>query len=345
MKKAILLLFIAIPLIISCGSEYSGPGVGPDCTLCWVSYRDGAPNIFTIDLPEGAPTKLTNLVEGCGRWGVTNSADNNVYFGGKCQSKWDVYMIDRQGGLETNMTNCSQFDGNPTVSPDCQYVCFMTKRWYFTYYDKELAIMNSDTREVTRLTHYEGSDEAPVWSPTEDRIAFVRTGYFGENYIYLATVFSPDSVAIQMISDPYMDAWNPRWTPDGESIICVMADNGIRDIWKIDVGGDMTNLTNSTNSDEKPEVSPDGSEVVHQVFRNHQWDIAVTSMDGETRFITENLAEDISPCWSPDGDWIFWVSYRDGDREIYAIPADCSDGPFRITFSEGDDIRPQCWAN
>jgi len=344
-RISIIALSLFLPLFIAsgCGSEPESPGVGPECTLVWTSYRGGAPNIWTMDLPDGSPKQLTNLSEGCGKWGVVLSSDNWVYFGGKYEGDWEVFRIPRDGGQIQRLTNSDQYDGDPTVSPDGERVCFLTKRWYFAQADRELASMSSSGGDVIRLTESEGSDDSPVWSPTGERVAFVHAIDAG---MFTVATLDPNSPGtIEYWTGDLEGAYEPRWSPDGSSIICVGSYNGTKDIWRVEIpSGEMVNLTNSNQSDEKPEISPDGSQIAHQVFRDGQWDIAITQMDGSgSLYLTDDSAKDMWPCWSPDGSWVFWVSYRDNDYEIYGAPADGSDGPFRMTDSPGDDIRPQCW--
>ncbi len=331
-------------LFVCCSSEPSGPGVGPECTLVWTSYRSGPPNIWTLELPNGEPKQLTYFPEGCGRWGVALSLDNWVYFGGKQNDIWQLFRMKRSGGAAIKLTDNAQYDGDPTVSPDGDRVCFLTKRWGYTYYDRELASMPSSGGEVTRLTFWDGSDDSPVWSPAGDRIAFVRATSSGRFVVMTLDPDNPDS--LETWTPTGDDCYEPRWSPGGDKIVCVLTENGIRDICSIDLpSGEIRNLTGTDWSDEKPSVSPDGKRIAHQVYRNGQWDIAITEMDGSgSFFLTDDPAEDISPCWSPESDWVFWVSYRDGDREIYGTRADGSEPAYRITNSTGDDIRPRCWA-
>ena len=329
-------------MFFGCGTEHSGPGAGPDCTLTWVSYRSGPPNVWAIELPEGAPRQLTHFDEGCGRWGIDESG-GYLYFGGKLNARWDVFRIPLAGGDATRVVGGDKQDTNPAISPDGERVCFLTKRWYFSSYDRELALTGSSGGEVIRLTDREGADDSAVWSPGGDRIAFVRSGWLGR--FSVATLDPDNPASVSVWTSDAEDAYEPRWAPDGSAIICVMSSGGIRDIWRIEIpSGEKVNLTNSGNADENPAISPCGEYVAHQVYRSGQWDIAVTpTAGGETVFLTDDPAEDISPCWSPCGSWIFWVSYRDGDREIYGAPACGTEPPVRITDCPGDDIRPLAW--
>ena len=63
---------------------------------------------------------------------------------------------------------------------------------------------------------------------------------------------------------------------------------------------------------------------------------------GQTR-LTDNQAGASDPSWSPDGRRIAFVSYRDGNREIYVMNADGS-GQTRLTDNPAWDISPS-WSS
>jgi Tol biopolymer transport system component len=60
---------------------------------------------------------------------------------------------------------------------------------------------------------------------------------------------------------------------------------------------------------------------------------------GNIRRLTDNPADDASPAWSPDGQRIAFVSYRDGNAEIYIMDTDgenqrnLTDRPEMMDFS------------
>jgi len=342
MKLYHIIIVVVALFIAGCGTEPEWPSDTPQCTLYWVSYLSGPPNIWAMDFPDGFPRQVTFFPEGCGRWGFDFSPDGAIVFGGKENSQWNVFRIDEEGAEPVRLTDNPQFDGEPAISPDGGILCFMTKRWFFSTYDAELALIGANGGDVTRLTTWEGADDSPVWSPDGSRIAFVRENLYGRYTIMLVDPDSPDSaVELTSLSD---DAYDPCWMPDGSMIVCVMTVNGIRDIWKIPLdGGSAVNLTKSDWSDESPTISSDGSMIAHQIYHDGRWDIAITPIDGSvTRFLTDDEYEDISPSWSPDGNWVFWIRRLSGNREVYCAPANGLDEPFRVTNSPGDDIRVRC---
>ena len=73
-------------------------------------------------------------------------------------------------------------------------------------------------------------------------------------------------------------------------------------------------------------------------------DIWVVDADGSnpTR-LTTHPATDRSPRWSPDGTRIAFASNRDGDFEIFVMPALGGDVAQQLTFNEGEQDRFPSW--
>jgi TolB protein len=61
--------------------------------------------------------------------------------------------------------------------------------------------------------------------------------------------------------------------------------------------------------------------------------------------VTSNPARDSDPAWSPDGRSIAFVSYRDGNPEIYIKNADGRGSEKRLTSNVTLDLVPTFWQN
>src|SRR6202171_1593724 len=66
-------------------------------------------------------------------------------------------------------------------------------------------------------------------------------------------------------------------------------------------------------------------------------DIWVASENGaDVQRLTDNKARDIYPRFSPDGNWIAFSSNREGNYDVYVIPA-AGGKPRQLTFHSADD--------
>ncbi len=62
--------------------------------------------------------------------------------------------------------------------------------------------------------------------------------------------------------------------------------------------------------------------------------------DGSNQInLSNNLADDISPSFSPDGSKIAFVSFRDGNSEIYVMNSDGS-GQIDLSNNSASDFDP-----
>lgn len=70
------------------------------------------------------------------------------------------------------------------------------------------------------------------------------------------------------------------------------------------------------------------------------WEIALLTSDGlHRRQLTHNVWDDSWPAWSRDGSLIYFVSEREGNREVYVMEADGSD-PQNLTRHPAPDSNP-----
>lgn len=85
---------------------------------------------------------------------------------------------------------------------------------------------------------------------------------------------------------------------------------------------------------------PAGCLVMVSDDRSHQ-DIAIARV-GEHRRVAAHPANDLRPLWSPDARWIAFMSWRDGNAEVYLVSADGS-GLRRLTLSPDWEDVPLGW--
>jgi tetratricopeptide (TPR) repeat protein len=113
----------------------------------------------------------------------------------------------------------------------------------------DLAIPEGQPRE-TMLTDFNGDEYDPVWSPQEDRIAFVAN-HTGNDEIWVVNADGTDA---------YQVTWNewewdkrPSFSPDGGQIVFYSNRSGWRQIWVMSSNGGMQyNLSYNAYDDWDP---------------------------------------------------------------------------------------------
>jgi dipeptidyl aminopeptidase/acylaminoacyl peptidase len=123
----------------------------------------------------------------------------------------------------TDLLNLKQLE-SPALSPDGKWVVYAVRSiepksetaddWS---YQTHLWLAATDGSTAPRqLTRDAGSDSSPAWSPTGDRIAFVRTAEKQKPQIYLLPIAGGEAKAITKIAT---GGGNPRWSSDGHNIL------------------------------------------------------------------------------------------------------------------------------
>ena len=112
---------------------------------------------------------------------------------------------------------------SPAISPDGRWVVYVVRSieskpeakddWVYTTHLWQAAIDGSTPpRQLTRA----GNDATPVWHPSGERIAFVRTIEKEKPQIYTLSLAGGEA---QPITKVETGAGSPRWSPDGTKLL------------------------------------------------------------------------------------------------------------------------------
>lgn len=83
-----------------------------------------------------------------------------------------------------------------------------------------------------------------------------------------------------------------------------------------------------------PSISPDGHTIVFG-YRGNLWKVSATG--GIATALTVGTSYNTSPVWSPDGSKIAFASDRNGNFDVYVMPAEGGEAT-RLTFHSADEI-------
>jgi len=210
---------------------------------------------------------------------------------------------------------------------------------------------NSFANSQDKAQDRPAEDRDPAWSPDGTRLAFAsnREGNW-ELYLWSAT----DGSITRLTTDPAYDG-APAWSPDGTRLAFESYRDGNLEIYLLDLAADSdpVRLTNNQAGDYAPAWSPDGRYVAFTSWRDGSKEIYMADLeactdperregecDGAERNLTNYpAADDEAPAWSPDGTAIAFVSWRDGNAELYTMRPDGSEQR-RITANHVYDGAP-----
>ncbi len=214
----------------------------------------------------------------------------------------------------------------------------------------EIFLMNSNGKQIRRLTEQPKFDTEPTWSPDGRQITFVSyrdpeqipEGEIHRGEIYLMNADGSNPINLTQV--PERAHGVSSWSPDGNQIAFTSAALLNKDVLaNSDIfvmgadGANPINLTNHDTLDQTPDWSPDGLRIAFSSNRDRNWEIYVMNADGTNPInLTNHPARDGRPDWSPDGQQIAFTSDRDRNWEIYVMNADGTN-PINLTNHPAED--------
>ena len=323
-------------------TQTAAPAQTPTPTVTATATRTSTPTPTLTPTPIPTPTPLpgANLVA------FETTRDGNA----------EIYLLDTESGVQTNLTRHPAEDRAPAWRPDGSALAFQSHRggnW-------DIYLLDLISGALTRLTDDPAYDGAPAFSPDGAQIAFesYRDGNL-EIYVVPATGGRPMRLTENEAGD-YGPAWSPA-SPEGgtggQLIAFTSWRDGNKEVYLLPAaGGDAVNLTQNPADDESPAWSPDGRSLAFVSWRdaddktgNRNAEIyQMPAAPGAVERLTDNPWPDLDPAWDAHGRLV-WAAYdpgppfetydpyHPGDYHLYRL---AEDKPVRLTETESDDRHP-----
>ena len=242
-----------------------------------------------------------------------------------------------------SVTPSPTLDPTPTMTPlggGGGLLTYVSEKYgEFNIYTIDIA-----SEEIIQLSFTEEYVENPFWSPNGKTIAFTGK-VFTDNTFYQDQIFivDVDTCEIHQITSGSQNI-APSWSPEGEELAFLSSRDGSWAIYTMEVDGLKSKKhTDGLGYINQPFWSPVAGVIIladrESMVANSEIIRIVLGQIGYQN-ITQNDADDLDPSWSPDGKKIAFVSYRDGNPEIYLMEADGSNQT-RITFSDDWESLPR----
>ena len=171
----------------------------------------------------------------------------------------NVWVMDTVLCEPRQVTFSAEEESSPAFAPDGKSILFVsdmegeTDIWRATRADSHKYWWQNDRFALQRLTHDSESKSDVQWSPTGDKVAFVK----GRGDLW---IMDPDGQNAHRL----LAHWNHptyEWSPDGKWLTYAVYDDDFnRDVWVLPVDGSRApvNLSCHPNIDDNPAWSPDG---------------------------------------------------------------------------------------
>ena len=293
---------------------------------------DGFSTVRKVILLLALPVALA--VTACG-----SSSESMVVFVSTVDGDEEIYSLDVKSGEATPLTDNRGRDFGPRWSPDGENIVYLSDQAG----DLEINLLDREGETLTRLTHSIGDERSPLWSPSGDRLAFISQQEDNPE-VYLMN--SEGGNLTRVTSNSAEDRLGD-WSPGGEWLVFFRnPDDPEKGLWLRNPDGvNLVHLTLGEDSD--PAWSANGREIAFVRTEEGNSDIWVARKpkngtwqdQPEVEQLTSHQEDDLSPVWSPDGKTIAFVSFQDGNAEIYSMPSDGSKQR-RLTSNGADDLTP-----
>lgn len=324
-------------LLLSHAANESRPLFSPDGKrLAFLSNRDGAANIYVLELANGALRRLTysdgaEILDGWSR------DSQYVYFSsaaGDVGSTMDIYRVRANGGTPVKVSAdryASEFHAAPT--PDGKRLLFVARgvgatQWWRkgrSHLDEsEIWILDESAAVKDQMLLGQGAKQLwPQWMPDGKSFYFVSDRAGGQQNIHLYAFGKGERAVTSFTNGRVL---YPNLSIDGKTLV-FERDFGI---WKLDTasgktekiaitlrgapaGPALSDRVTVTSGFSGLEVSGDGKKIA-LVARGEIW--AASKEGGEAFRVTRNVDADGEPRWSPDSTQVAYLSEGGGTRQL-----------------------------
>ncbi len=218
-----------------------------------------------------------------------------------------IFLIPQDGGTPRQLTS-GEFDhgGNISWTADSKSIVFSANRREdadFQPLNSELYMLTIADTSVSQLTDRNGPDAGPVVSPDGKMIAY--TGFDDEYQGYQLSklyVLDIDKGTSRLLTEELDRGVNsPVWDKDNQSIYFSYSDEGNTKLAKVDLKGNIVDLTNNVGgtslgrpySSGSFSVSDNGKMAFTYTRPSHPADLAISMGEGGKSETLTHLNEDL----------------------------------------------------
>jgi Tol biopolymer transport system component len=236
---------------------------------------------------------------------------------------FDVGRMSADGSNIRTLLETADFDGQAYLSPDETELAFSSQRVTSASMPTPAPADATTTSRTAAPVVGGGGEPQPGRDPglgVQGGVSLLTSGSRWDIY-----VIGADGTHERRLTEGGTTNIVTGWADDGRLLFHSDRD-GDFEIYSMRADGtDIRRLTDDPGYDIWPAWGP-GGRLAFSSNRTGDYEVWVAEPDGSNpRAVTDDGGDDWLPAWSPDGSTIAFLSARDGNIEVYAVPS--SGGP------------------
>ena len=249
----------------------------------------------------------------------------------------DSAMLDATGRRLIDSDNAGDINISPSLSPDGKFIAFFSEKDLFSL---DLFLADAESGRIIRklssttrnsdIDAFNFFESVGTWSPDGSKFVHIAVKQ-GRSHLVVVNVNRPRrSRSIPVEGVPLLN--NPTWSPDGQHLVFTGLVDGVGNLYKFDMNTkEVEQLTNDRYSYIHPTWSPDGKllafatdllpEGLNPDTISYSFNLGVMDMQDDRRavrvFDVFPSAQNLNPQFDPEGKGLYFLSNRDGFRNLY----------------------------
>lgn len=198
--------------------------------IAYTSFQSGNPDIYLYSMSRGI-IKAISLRRGLNSCASFSPDGKQIVATLSHEGSPNLYLLDRQGKIIRRLTKVKAADTSASFSPDGQKIIFTSDRpgW------PQIYMIDTDGSNLKRVTE-SGYCDAPVWSPTGDKIAYSRGTDKGKHDIIVQDLVSGNVI---QLTENAGNNENPSFSPDGRFLVFSSTRDKKRELFIASVDGSI----------------------------------------------------------------------------------------------------------
>jgi dipeptidyl aminopeptidase/acylaminoacyl peptidase len=253
---------------------------------------------------------------------------DEVAFSWNKTGNFEIYSAPIERDRLFQLTEGTERSVSPRWSPDARQLAFLRdhggdERWAIWLVDRD----GEHERDLTKEPQVCHRDIA--WSPDGQSIAFVsNAGGKG----FGVSVMDVKSGVKRQLTDGAHDDLQPRWSPDGTTIIFASRRESVRTnigTYVIPAAGGSPVMLDTRDGKDGESVSAsfssDGQRIAFATNVRGRYEPAIAHLEGgrvrEVEYLTQNIHDETEPVWRPDGRGVLYLHSEESEvavRRVFA---------------------------